>query len=75
MPCFQKVGESFGRCYGWHLGAKSTFYAYYLLPSLDFGQARIHLGEFNPIEFESYRFDSLNFFYGMAARSKLRNAA
>ena len=48
---------------------------YFLLPSIDFGLARISLGERNPIELESYRFDSLDFFYGMAARSKLRIAA
>ena len=55
--------------------SNQTLLDYYLLPTIDFGQARINLGECNPIEFESYRFDSLKFFYGMAARSKLRNAA
>ena len=48
---------------------------YYLLPSIDFGLSRISLADRNPIELESYRFDSLDFFYGMAARSKLRMAA
>ena len=55
--------------------SNQTLLDYYLLPNIDFGQTRINLGECNPIEFESYRFDSLKFFYGMAARSKLRNAA
>jgi hypothetical protein len=45
---------------------------YYLLPRLDFGQPRIRLGDRNPIEFESYRFDTLDYLYGMAERSKLR---
>lgn len=48
---------------------------YYLLPSLDFGQARINLAERNPAEFESYRFDSLDYLYGMAGRAKIRRAA
>ena len=48
---------------------------YYLLPRLDFGQPRISLSERNPIEFESYRFDSLDYLYGMAERTRLRRAA
>ena len=48
---------------------------YYLLPRLDFGQSRVNLGERNAIEFESYRFDTLEYLYGMAERTKLRRAA
>ncbi len=48
---------------------------YYLLPRLDFGQSRISLAERNPVEFESYRFDSLDYLYGMAERARLRRAA
>ncbi|MEX3669406.1 recombinase family protein [Paraburkholderia phenoliruptrix] len=48
---------------------------YYLLPRLDFGQARIRLADRNPIEFESYRFDTLEYLYGMAERSRLRRVA
>jgi hypothetical protein len=48
---------------------------YYLLPRLDFGQPRICLAERNPIEFESYRFDSLDYLYGMAERTRVRRAA
>lgn len=48
---------------------------YYLLPRLDFGQPRIHLADHNGIEFESYRFDSLDYFYGMAERSRIRRIA
>jgi DNA invertase Pin-like site-specific DNA recombinase len=48
---------------------------YYLLPRLDFGQTRIRLADRNPIEFESYRFDTLEYLYGMAERSKLRRIA
>ena len=48
---------------------------YYLLPRLDFGQARIHLADHNGIEFECYRFDSLDYIYGMARRIRIRRAA
>jgi hypothetical protein len=33
------------------------------------------LAEHNGIEFESYRFDSLDFLYGMAERIRVRRAA
>ena len=48
---------------------------YYLLPRLDFGQSRISLAERNAIEFESYRFDNLDYLFGMAEQVKLRRAA
>jgi DNA invertase Pin-like site-specific DNA recombinase len=48
---------------------------YYLLPRLDFGQPKLKLADQNPIELESYRFDTLDYLYGMAERSRLRRAA
>lgn len=45
---------------------------YYLLPRLDFGQQRIQLADHNSLEFESYRFDNLDFLYDMARRSRIR---
>jgi hypothetical protein len=48
---------------------------YYLLPRLDFGQPRLSLADHNPVEFESYRFDTLDYLYGMAERARLRRAA
>ncbi len=48
---------------------------YYLLPRLDFGQPRIHLADRNGVEFESFRFDSLDYLYGMARRIRIRRAA
>ena len=48
---------------------------YYLLPRLDFGLPRISLAEHNGIEFESYRFDSLDYLNGMAERTRVRRAA
>jgi hypothetical protein len=55
--------------------SNQTSLDYYLLPQLDFGQPRISLAEHNGIEFESYRFDSLDFLYGMAERTRVRRAA
>lgn len=48
---------------------------YFLLPRLDFGQPRIHLGDHNGVEFECYRFDNLDYLYGMARRIRIRRAA
>ena len=48
---------------------------YYLLPRLDFDQARVNLRERNPIEFETYRFNTLDYLYHMAERSRVRRAA
>ena len=48
---------------------------YYLLPRLDFGQTRIHLAEQNAVEFDSYRFETLDYLYGMAGRARIRRAA
>ena len=48
---------------------------YYLLPRLDFGLPRISLAEHNGIEFESYRFDTLDYLHGMAQRTRVRRAA
>jgi DNA invertase Pin-like site-specific DNA recombinase len=45
---------------------------YYLLPSLDTGWATIHLSEKNGVYLDAYRFSSLDFFVGLAARAKLR---
>lgn len=48
---------------------------YYLLPHLDFGQPRISLADHNGVEFECYHFDSLDYLYGMAERSRIRRSA
>lgn len=48
---------------------------YYLLPRLDFGQPKISLANQNAIEFEGYRFDTLDYLYGMAERTRIRRAA
>jgi hypothetical protein len=56
-------------------GTNRTALDYYLLPRLDFGQPGIHLAEHNGIEFESYRFETLDYLYSMAERSRIRRAA
>jgi DNA invertase Pin-like site-specific DNA recombinase len=48
---------------------------YYLLPRLDFGLPRINLADQNSLEFESYRFDTLEYLCGMAERARIRRAA
>jgi hypothetical protein len=48
---------------------------YYLLPRLDFGQPKLSLAEQNAIEFDSYRFDDLEYLYGMAERTRIRRVA
>ena len=48
---------------------------YYLLPRLDFGGRGFNLADRNSIEFETYRFESLDYLYGMAERTRLRRAA
>lgn len=55
--------------------ANQTPLDYYLLPRLDFGQPGISLADHNRIEYESYRFDNLDYLYGMAERYRLRRAA
>lgn len=48
---------------------------YYLLPRLDFDSSGLRLAEQNAMELESYRFDSLEYFYGMGSQTKLRRVA
>ena len=48
---------------------------YYLLPSLDMTFERLTLAEDNAISLETYRFDSLDFFYEMARRVTIPEAA
>lgn len=48
---------------------------YYLLPRLDMREAVFRLAEYNGLSLDSYRFDSLEPFFQMAARASLRLAA
>jgi hypothetical protein len=48
---------------------------YYLLPLLNFGVPRIRLAEHNSIEYETFRFDNLDYLYEMSKRISIRRAA
>ena len=48
---------------------------YYLLPSLDMTFEKLMIAEDNPVSIETFRFDNLDFFFGMARRMKLPEAA
>ncbi|WP_220811874.1 recombinase family protein [Variovorax sp. UMC13] len=48
---------------------------YYLLPRFDFSSSGISLAEKNSIEIETYRFDNLDYLYGMAEHIRMKRAA
>ena len=48
---------------------------YYLLPSLDLGAARLRIKEDNGIFLDGYRYDSLDYFFGIAQTVRMEVAA
>lgn len=48
---------------------------YYLLASLDMTFERLMIAEDNPVSIETFRFDNLDFFFGMARRMRIPEAA
>lgn len=48
---------------------------YYLFPNLDIPIPRLLLREHNPVNLETYRFDTLAYFFGMARRTRIPEAA
>ena len=48
---------------------------YYLLPSIDLTPQRLRLAEDNCLSLDSYRFPSLDYFFGMAERTQVKEAA
>jgi hypothetical protein len=48
---------------------------YYLLPSMDLRFETLLLNEQNPLNLEAYRFDTLDFFFGMTLRTQISEAA
>jgi DNA invertase Pin-like site-specific DNA recombinase len=48
---------------------------YYLLPGIDMTWENLRVAEVNGIYLDAYRFDSLEYFYGLAERVKLEEAA
>ncbi|WP_413847362.1 recombinase family protein [Desulfobacula sp.] len=45
---------------------------YYLLPQIDFSFNKLRLAEDNKIDFDAYRFDNLDYFFGMAEQVNIR---
>jgi hypothetical protein len=48
---------------------------YYLLPSLDLTFEKLTLAEDNAVSLDTYRFSTLDFFFGMAQRTRIPEAA
>ena len=48
---------------------------YYLLPLLNMRTNRIRLGEENGLMLDAFRFESLEFFFGMAERTRISELA
>ena len=48
---------------------------YYLLPRIDMTMPKIHLAEHNGVFFDSYRFESLEALFDLAARARLLEVA
>ena len=48
---------------------------YYLLPSIDMTMARLRLAEQNGLSLDAYRFDTLDYFYALAGRAQITEAA
>jgi DNA invertase Pin-like site-specific DNA recombinase len=48
---------------------------YYLLPSIDLRFQNLVLNEQNHLDLDAYRFDTLDFFFGMARRTQIPEAA
>jgi DNA invertase Pin-like site-specific DNA recombinase len=48
---------------------------YYLLPSIDMTRDRLRLSEQNGFSLDAYRFETLDFFYALAGRARIAEAA
>ena len=55
--------------------SNATLLDYFLLPRLDFCKSQLCLGDSNPVELDSYRFETLDYLYGMAERARARRVA
>jgi DNA invertase Pin-like site-specific DNA recombinase len=56
-------------------GGNRSVLDYYLLPHLDLTFEKLLLAEDNPVNLDTYRFETLDFFFGMARRSRIPEAA
>jgi hypothetical protein len=48
---------------------------YYLLPALDMTWGKLRMAEENGIYLDAYQFEALDYFYGMAERCRVEEAA
>jgi hypothetical protein len=48
---------------------------YYLLPAIDMTWENLHIAEENGVYLDAYRFETLDYFLGMAERIKFQEAA
>lgn len=48
---------------------------FYLLPALDMTESNVRFAEHNGVWLDAYRFDTLDFFYGMARRCRVEDVA
>jgi hypothetical protein len=48
---------------------------YYLLPAIDMTWETLRVAEDNGVYLDAYRFDSLDYFFGMAKRCPIEEAA
>jgi DNA invertase Pin-like site-specific DNA recombinase len=48
---------------------------YYILPFIDFSFDKLRLAEDNKVDFDTYRFENLEFFFGMAEQVNIRRMA
>jgi len=48
---------------------------YYLLPAIDITVGKLRLADDNGVGLDAYRFESLDYLFGMAERVHLREAA
>jgi hypothetical protein len=48
---------------------------YYLLPSIDLTAGKLRLAEENRFALDAYRFPTLDYFFGMAERARIQEAA
>jgi DNA invertase Pin-like site-specific DNA recombinase len=48
---------------------------YYLLPRIDMTPSRLRIAEYNGVSLDAYRFDTFDYFFQMASRSRLLDVA
>jgi hypothetical protein len=53
----------------------ATILDYYLLPAIDLQRGPVRFAEENRLNLDAYRFSTLDFFFGMAARIRIQEAA